>query len=117
MVCLRWFQYQPMDLRDSPVPNHRRGSWSLYLSDAIRPPAPTRHRHAAGSSALRRSGLRLGGRASSVDMELIPFRVLLPFSYTRGCAQDELRSHYESRVCMYSRPGGTGCTIAETRRG
>src|SRR6266516_5219872 len=43
-----------------PAPSHRTGSWSSYLSDATRPPA-ARHRHAAGGSALRRIGLRLGG--------------------------------------------------------
>ncbi len=82
---------------------------------------------AAGGSALRRSGLRLGGRASSGDMEPLPFGVRLPFSSTRGCAQDErgdLSPHNNrrtgrrgSRVRMHGRPGGTGCTTGETRRG
>src|SRR5947209_9191543 len=67
------------------------------------------------------------GTSSSVDMEPLPFGVLLPFSYTRGCAQDELgdlspqnnrrTGHRGSRVRMHGRPGGTGCTTVETRRG
>src|SRR6266496_16751 len=67
------------------------------------------------------------GTSSSVDMEPLPFGVLLPFSYTPRCAQDELGDlypnnnrrtrHRGSRVRMHGRPDGTGCTTVETRRG
>src|SRR5205809_3053023 len=60
-------------------------------------------------------------------MEPLPFGVRLPFSSRWGCAQDELgdlspnttrrTGHRGSRVRMHGRPGGTGCTTVETRRG
>jgi len=60
-------------------------------------------------------------------MEPLSFGVLLPFSYTRGWAQDERgdlspntnrrTGHRGSRVRMHGRPGGRGCTTGETRRG
>jgi hypothetical protein len=116
-----------MDLRRSPCSQPPYGFMVVISERCDQTSRTARRSPAAGGSALRRSGLKLGGRASSVDIEPLPFEVLLPFSSTRGCTQDELgdlspqnnrrTGPRGSRVRMHGRPGGTGCTTVETRRG